>query len=45
VAQVAEIVDRLPRIDIPGDQVHFVVEAKKALLCRAAVHARSGCDH
>src|SRR5712672_2186771 len=29
VAQVVEIVDRLPRVDIPGDQVHFVVEAKK----------------
>jgi malonate decarboxylase alpha subunit len=29
VAQVAEIVDRLPRVDIPGDQVHFVVEAKR----------------
>src|SRR5271168_5528621 len=29
IAQVAEIVDRLPRVDIPGDQVHFVVEAKK----------------
>jgi malonate decarboxylase alpha subunit len=29
VAQVAEIVDRLPRVDIPGDQVHFVVVAKK----------------
>src|SRR5271170_6026410 len=29
VAQVAEIVDRLPRVDIPGDQVHFVVAAKK----------------
>jgi len=29
VAQVAEIVDQLPRVDIPGDQVHFVVEAKK----------------
>jgi malonate decarboxylase alpha subunit len=29
VAQVAEIVDRLPRVDIPGDQVHFVVEVKK----------------
>src|SRR6202051_4284360 len=29
VAQVAEIVDRLPRVDIPGDRVHFVVEAKK----------------
>src|SRR6266446_8890782 len=31
VAQVAEIVDRLPRVDIPGDQVHFVVEAKKPI--------------
>jgi AraC-like DNA-binding protein len=29
VAQVAEIVDRLPRVDIPGDQVHFVAEVKK----------------
>jgi malonate decarboxylase alpha subunit len=29
VAQVTEIVDRLPRVDIPGDQAHFVVEAKK----------------
>jgi malonate decarboxylase alpha subunit len=29
VAQVAEIVEKLPRIDIPGDRVHFVVEAKK----------------
>jgi malonate decarboxylase alpha subunit len=29
VAQVTEIVDELPRVDIPGDQVHFVVEAKK----------------
>jgi malonate decarboxylase alpha subunit len=29
VAQVAEIVDKVPRVDIPGDQVHFVVEAKK----------------
>ncbi|HVJ34501.1 MAG TPA: malonate decarboxylase subunit alpha [Terriglobia bacterium] len=29
VAQVAEIVDRVPRVDIPGDLVHFVVEAKK----------------
>src|SRR5712672_249088 len=41
VAQVAEIVDKLPRVDIPGDQVHFVVEAKKPLLCRASVQARS----
>src|SRR5277367_1191070 len=29
VAQVAEIVDKLPRVDIPGDLVHFMVEAKK----------------
>ena len=29
VAQVAEIVDKVPRVDIPGDRVHFVVEAKK----------------
>ncbi|MDN5000386.1 malonate decarboxylase subunit alpha [Bradyrhizobium sp. GCM10027634] len=27
VAQVTEIVDRVPRVDIPGDLVHFVVEA------------------
>ncbi len=27
VAQVNEIVDRVPRVDIPGDRVHFVVEA------------------
>jgi hypothetical protein len=26
-AQVNEIVDKLPRIDIPADQVDFVVEA------------------
>src|ERR1700752_1148410 len=29
IAQVAEIVDRLPRVDIPGDLVHFVVDAGK----------------
>ena len=29
VAQVTEIVERVPRVDIPGDLVHFVVEAKK----------------
>jgi malonate decarboxylase alpha subunit len=29
VAQVAEIVDKVPRVDIPGDLVHFMVEAKK----------------
>src|SRR6185437_14010843 len=27
VAQVTEIVDKVPRVDIPGDLVHFVVEA------------------
>jgi malonate decarboxylase alpha subunit len=27
IAQVDEIVDKVPRVDIPGDQVHFVVEA------------------
>ena len=29
IAQVGEIVDSLPRIDIPGDLVHFVVDAGK----------------
>ncbi len=29
VAQVNEIVDKLPRVDIPGDRVHFVVESNK----------------
>ena len=29
IAQVNEIVDRVPRVDIPGDRVHFVVEADK----------------
>ena len=29
VAQVNEIVDAIPRVDIPGDQVHFVVKADK----------------
>jgi len=29
IAQVAEIVDKVPRVDIPGDLVHFVVETKK----------------
>ena len=28
VAQVNEVVDRVPRVDIPGDRVHFLVEAK-----------------
>ena len=29
VAQVAHIVERVPRVDIPGDQVHFLVETGK----------------
>jgi malonate decarboxylase alpha subunit len=29
VAQVNQIVDRVPRVDIPGDRVDFVVEADK----------------
>jgi malonate decarboxylase alpha subunit len=29
VAQVNEIVDKVPRVDIPGDRVHFVVQANK----------------
>ena len=27
VAQVGQVVERVPRVDIPGDRVHFVVEA------------------
>ena len=29
IAQVNEIVDTIPRVDIPGDRVHFVVKAGK----------------
>ena len=29
IAQVNEIVDHVPRVDIPGDRVHFVVKADK----------------
>jgi malonate decarboxylase alpha subunit len=29
IAQVGAIVDRVPRVDIPGDQVHFLVQAHK----------------
>jgi malonate decarboxylase alpha subunit len=29
IAQVGEIVDKVPRVDIPGDQVHFIVDAGK----------------
>jgi malonate decarboxylase alpha subunit len=29
IAQVNEIVDHVPRVDIPGDQVHFVIQANK----------------
>ena len=30
VAQVNEIVDKLPRVDIPGDRVDFVIQAPKS---------------
>jgi malonate decarboxylase alpha subunit len=29
IAQVAEIIDKVPRVDIPGDRVHFVVVSGK----------------
>jgi len=29
VAQVNQIVDKVPRVDIPADRVHFIVEAEK----------------
>jgi malonate decarboxylase alpha subunit len=29
VAQVAQVVERVPRVDIPGDQVHFLVETHR----------------
>ncbi len=29
IAQVSQVVERLPRVDIPGDRVHFIVEAGK----------------
>jgi malonate decarboxylase alpha subunit len=29
IAQANEIVDKVPRVDIPGDRVHFVVKADK----------------
>ncbi len=29
VAQVEKVVEKVPRVDIPGDQVHFVVDAGK----------------
>jgi malonate decarboxylase alpha subunit len=29
IAQVNEIVDKVPRVDIPGDRVHFIVKADK----------------
>ncbi len=32
IAQVNEIVDKVPRVDIPGDRVHFVVKADKPFL-------------
>ena len=44
IAQVNEIVDKLPRVDIPADWVNFVVQSADAALHRAAVHARPGAD-
>ncbi len=41
VAQVNEIVDRLPRVDIPGGLDRFRRAEPEALRDRAAVHARS----
>lgn len=29
IAQVNEIVDRVPRVDIPADRVHFIIQAEK----------------
>ena len=29
IAQVNELVDKVPRVDIPGDRVHFVIKADK----------------
>ena len=29
IAQVDEIVDKVPRVDIPGDRVHFIVKSEK----------------
>lgn len=29
IAQVNQIVDKVPRVDIPGDRVHFIVKANK----------------
>ncbi|MCA1454546.1 malonate decarboxylase subunit alpha [Bradyrhizobium sp. BRP22] len=29
IAQVNEVVDKVPRVDIPADRVHFIVEADK----------------
>lgn len=31
IAQVCAVVDKLPRVDVPGDQVHFVTETRKPL--------------
>ncbi|MGY3291933.1 hypothetical protein ACVWWP_005000 [Bradyrhizobium sp. LM3.6] len=45
IAQVNEIVETVPRVDIPADRVHFIVRADKPFFARAAVHARPGCDH
>ncbi len=41
VAQVNEVVDEVPRVDIPGGWVDVIVQADQAVLHGAAVHARS----
>ena len=43
IAQVNEILDTLPRVDIPADWVDFVTRAQ-AQLHRTAVHPRPGAD-
>ena len=45
IAQVNEIVDKVPRVDIPGGSRPFHRQGGQAVLRRAAVHARSGRDH
>ena len=44
IAQVNEIVDELPRVDIPGSWVDLRGRGRPAVLARAAVHARPGAD-
>ena len=44
IAQVNELVEALPRVDIPADWVDFVIVSPTPALHRAAVHARPGAD-